>query len=332
MKSLFRIFIDFVLLAIAAFTGFSCDDSNNAGGSGNTGPKEASLSYQNYRTYYAVGMENKNDGNLMYTSPEGSVMTIDNSLSNERVTVTGFDTSMAGIGKIMTITYEGVSCSAKYDVYSLDDVSISGSYIVADDTIYDVNIAANAGSIVCKKYENWSKYLDNSFTSFPAAFERDVNSSGKTVLRTAAGELRIALYPDGQGGIRDTSYKKASDFAKPASGKYYVSNEQERSNSEHNGEYLIARFDDDYNLNLWFKGDNSTEDLAAAPSDVISNANLHFGLAGLFYMGKNISNQHEFRIRESSSSTAWDAILVTSMYDSEASWKGYSYTINLKKD
>ena len=124
----------------------------------------------------------------------------------------------------------------------------------------------------------------------------------------------------------------ASLFPFPCYAMNYVSSEQERSNSEHGGEYMIARFDDNYNLSIWFKADDSTDNLAATPDDTISNANLHFGTIGFFYSGKNISNQHEFKMRESSSSTAWDSIVATSVSDSEASWKGYSYTIRLKKD
>ena len=333
MRRFYKNIFGFVLLGVFAFASFSCGGSGSNGGSDGGGLTTPSLSYQNYRTYYGVGMENKNDGNLTYKSSTGVIETVENSLSNAGVTVTGFDTSAAGLSKTMTIAYKGATCSAEYNVYNLDDVSISGSYIVADDTVYDVNIATNAGNITCKKYDNWGKYLENDFASTPVTFERDVNPSGNTVVRASAGDdLRITLYPDGQGGIREVTYKKISDFVKPASNEYYVSSEQERSNSEHGGEYMIARFDDNYNLSIWFKADDSTDNLAATPDDTISNVNLHFGTIGFFYSGKNISNQHEFKMRESSSSTAWDSIVATSMSDSEASWKGYSYTIRLKKD
>ncbi len=299
--------------------------SGNVSDGGSAG--RSSLAYRNYRSYYGVGMTNKNDGDLVYIGSDGAIENVTGSLANGGVIVTGFDTASPGRDKSMTIKYKDATCSAGYDVYSIGNVNASGSFVVGDDMMYDVDISNGAGTIRSRIYFSYGGYLAGESIDGDMEFSLDIGSSGTTLIRVGSGDLTRIMVPDGEGGF-GRRHPKFDGIGKPKTGRYYVSREKGGSNSQHPGKHMIVRFNETYDMSVWFSSSN-VPDAAAEPDDIVGNSDLHFGPAGLCYDGSPAGNQHDLTMRESSSSSDWSVIVLSSKPHAASSWKGYGYTLEL---
>ena len=289
------------------------------------------LSVYSFRNFYFLNAT-KTDlvGTLAYTDTAGKVTTVD--IKDASVT-TDFDASKVAEGKILKISYQGIDTTAVYNVVKVDEVDISGSFILDKNVTY----VFTSGSRNVKKetWTDWGQFYNLSGTpaETSTSYTVTLSPSGRTVIKMDDWTYT----PDKTGGL--ASYPSEGQFFDydagyvPNTGYYYVSTTKEDSRTieQAKNKYLVMQFKVDGNVDVWFTADPTLSTPLGEKAYTISAEDMIFDNSGVYLKnvtadagkGKNLSiylNKDGYASKERAFS------IVSS---SDDGYKGYSYTMKL---
>ena len=229
----------------------------------------ATLRVYSFQEYYPVGATpDKISGTLIY-SPEGSssIQTID--VKDSGVTKTGFDSTTAGEGRTLKLTYKGVDCVATYSIVAVRDYKISGSFVVDDNLVLSFK---DNGKVEYERYASWKKFMDCDPIDDPVpegTYESYLSTSGTSRIRVTppSGVDQVRTFvPDGDGGLR--LIPSDVEILEPWTSVWYLSAEKADSRSgSASGKYGGIQFGTDGTMKLWFLTDGEKADLGSLSRD-----------------------------------------------------------------
>lgn len=281
----------------------------------------ATLKVYSFQEYYPVGATvDKVSGTLLYTAEgSSSIQTI--GIKDSGVTKTGFDTTTAGEGRALKLTYKGVDCVATYSVVAVKEYKISGCFIVDDNLAYNFR---DDGKVEIERYNCWDSYLSYNPLDNPVpegTYESYLSTSGTPRIRVTppAGVDQIRTFvPDDAGGLR--LIPADVDILEPETDVFYVSTEKgdSRSLAAVVGKYAQIKFTDG-TMKVWFT--DTTAAPVGDPAFTVAKNNISFGIDGVKIKSHNAdaSVAKNFRMYMKGE----DRISIVSSTDD--GYKGYSF-------
>lgn len=319
-----------VLLVIAVLLVAAISCKNNPSPTPTPTPtRPATLSVYSFRNYYFLNAA-KTDlvGTLAYTDTAGKVTTVD--IKDASVT-TDFDTSKVAEGKILKISYQGIDTTAVYNVVKVDEVDISGSFILDKNVTY----VFTSGSRNVKKetWTDWGQFYNLSGTpaETSTSYTVTLSPSGRTVIKMDDWTYT----PDKTGGL--ASYPSEGQFFDydagyvPNTGYYYVSTTKEdnRTIVPAKNNYLIMQFTVTGEVKVWFK-DTPTAP-AGDPAYTIPADKMIFDNSGVYIKNYSVNetNAKNLSIYLNKDGYASKERAFSIVSSSDDGYKGYSYTMKL---
>lgn len=327
--------ISIVLITVLLVLGLaSCN--NNPGGGGSSEPtRPATLSVNNYIENYPVGAE-KPSGVLIYTSTAGKITTVD--INDEGVT-TDFNASVAADNKILKISYKGIDVAKTYNVVQMEEVDISGTYIVDKNTT--LTFKKGSTSVDKDVWSSWGQFynLDSDPVTTELTYTVGLSPAGRTVIRVnnwsyIPKDGGLASYPS------EAAYFEYDSGYAPSTTCFYVSTAKEDNRSTTNAaarnKYLVMKFDVEGNAYFWFTADVESATLTALTDGdavkILANQ-MAFDQAGLNFKGVTVegkesvaSNLEILLNKEGYASTTKAFGFISS---TGSGYQGYYYTMKL---
>ena len=331
-------FLSVMLVICAIVLVFTVSCKNNPKPTPTPTPtRAASLEVYSFKNYYPIGATKANlVGTLVYTDTASKVTTVD--IKGEGVT-TDFDGTTAGEGKVLKISYNGLDTTAVYNIVKVDDVDISGIYIVGKNTTYD--FTSGSKTVTKEVWPSWDAFYNFSAipTSTTLTYTVTLSPTGRTTIR-----LDDWTYtPDKEGGLSGYPSSKqfdaagGSDYA-PDTTHFYVSlapeDNKSITNTDAKGKYLVMAFNTFGDAYVWFLGDladigtlNSSNEAYIIPAGKMSFDSMGVNYRNITVNDTNAKNLSLTLNMEGYKSTKKAFSFYSS--DEGTTYRGYSYIMKL---
>ena len=274
-----------LLLAVAV----GCN--NNPGGGGSDVPKKApELTLGNFKQYYPVGAQKSDLIGTLYYSEDGKITTI--SVKDDGVTITGFDSSVAGENKTIKFTYKDLDCVSTYSIVKKAEVYLDGTVIFDKNTTYTFTNGSN--TVTKSVFNSWYDYYNIGVEDAEDPVETaltytvDINTSGATIIWFEGDTWPYRQ--DGNGGIQGKPSDSDYFYENAPQPYFYVSKTAEDTrmvtNAAARGKYLVAAFDFYGNMYMWFTPDTEDATLQALEVNdaiMLSAKNIDFDSIGVSF-------------------------------------------------